>query len=305
MPNILKKKIKSNYKKSKNINKTKRNINRKNSKNSKNSKNKKYRQNTNYTKMMKGGSICKLFGTQLETSKPHNQLINNEYIIKLLGHIILGLLYIIDYDTEIYYFNTSQYNLKIPFFSQYNNVDKYLIIDKMIKAWQIKYNDDNIYLIYQKVENFNDLNESQPPYVLFRPHAFYMDEITKNTSINFYGKLEIHKITVDSITQIVNKDRVSVHWHDLQFSPSEPKLTFEELKLNPNTSNLYFVIFKPDDKIRPIFKGFFIIDVIPKIKIEDFEIIDQMTIITKNNFIDKFIENINDKFIKEVNFKKK
>ena len=61
MPNILKTKIKKNYKKSKNVNKTKRNINRKNSKNSKNSKNRKCRQNTNYTKMMKGGSICKLF----------------------------------------------------------------------------------------------------------------------------------------------------------------------------------------------------------------------------------------------------
>lgn len=80
MLNILKTKIKKNYKKSKNVNKTKRNINQKNS------KNRKYRQNTNYTKMMKGGSICKLFDAKSYEEKGVLKNIKDPLIINTQMH---------------------------------------------------------------------------------------------------------------------------------------------------------------------------------------------------------------------------
>ena len=130
----------------------------------------------------------------------------------------------------------------------------------MIKAWEVKYNTEPIYLIYQKAEFFSDMkNITRDPYLLFRPHAFYMTEKDKHNNVNFYGNLEIYEITKTNIKKIVVPNQIGVNWHTNQFSPSDPIITFKELNLKNNQKKLYFVIFTPNDK-RRIFKGLFIID---------------------------------------------
>jgi hypothetical protein len=145
--------------------------------------------------------------------------------------------------------------LKAPFFSQYHKYSLYAS-PKMIEAFQIDYHSTPLYLIHQRVLNYTD--DTHPnPYVLFRPHAFYIGA-DEDLGFNFNGVLNIYNYTT---TQSVNIPNVNVHYHDNVFSPRDPAILLDATGLNLEPGmNQYYVDFTPDNPIYPPFKAVFFIE---------------------------------------------
>jgi hypothetical protein len=178
---------------------------------------------------------------------------------------------------------TESYILKIPFFSQYSSYSDYYNnpdgnFPKLIEAIYLK--SKNLYVIHQYVEftkvNENDGEGQTQPYVLFRPHAFYINT-DQLKQFNFYGKLHIYNyrnecnIDVPIINIEYHKEGDSdILNNTLQFSPANPAILLDANGLDLQDGiNHYYVRFEPreiigskypNDTVPLLFEGIFLIE---------------------------------------------
>jgi len=161
-----------------------------------------------------------------------------------------------------------QHNLEvatIPFFSQYQNYEKYINyryydfttnkIVETIKVWKNQVKDQEIFLIYQNIyyysesqynnDKYNNKKNNKDASVLFRPHGFYI-----NPNIISFGDLKgdiniyEYEYENEKFRLLINQKKINdISWHHGQYSSNENHIFFEDLKLKKNEIKLYYVEF--------------------------------------------------------------
>jgi hypothetical protein len=144
---------------------------------------------------------------------------------------------------------------KIPFFSQYNNIDSYYAnnIQPLLRACSFKYINDSkeeetIYLVRQYILSKDDLGNNDDS-VQFKPQSFYLDDANGKVGneLNFEGTLKIYNFKTDKIYK--NK-KINVILNDKKYESSLPEINIkEDLKINTsiktnNDKNNYFYYIK-------------------------------------------------------------
>ena len=143
--------------------------------------------------------------------------------------------------------------LKIPFFSQYQTYKIYVNNPSVIQAFEIA-GSNHVYVIHQRVLYTTD-NAEVAPYVLFRPHAFYITD--PPVELNIFGTLSIYNfVTSNTITV-----RCNISYHDGIFSPRAPIIYLNEAGLALQDGiNKYYVRFTPFLPETRTFEGIFFLE---------------------------------------------
>jgi len=167
--------------------------------------------------------------------------------------------------SETHSYNTIfEYNrieiLKIPLFTHYNSVGKYL--GTLLQAWYFVFEGTRIYLVknYMFKSDYEDNKPTNPRHkeseIEFRPNTIYMKKsvYVPGNHLHFFGKLEIVNLKTKKLTI---KNNVLVFSHHGAFSNYDKTLKlYEDLEIdiridiydvsNVDADNLYYVKFTPD-----------------------------------------------------------
>jgi len=155
--------------------------------------------------------------------------------------------------------NTIAYNpavplAAIPFFSQYNMYDKFIIVDGLPQHIFCK-KIGEIYYIIQTVPDKDDFYETQVKHLLWRPHGLYIKN--EPNPFNITGKLTIKNI--ENGEMLFSSD-YGCSAHDRVYSNKTPQINFKEVWDNQEKFHLYYVEYNNvtvNDLTSVNFKGYF------------------------------------------------
>lgn len=196
--------------------------------------------------------------------------------------------------------------LKIPFFVHYNNLLNYVGTENnMLQACSFKFNNETIYLVKTYILPKDEHDPVVNHNIEFRPNSFYMDASTDYNityELHFFGKLEIINLKT---TKKTIKENVEVYSHLHTFSPPQNLLNLkDDLEidvLHVNIPYIYYVIFTPLDKKKPVFKGFYFIEFIDDVSV----IIGGPNVTNWNDIKNNITPNINPDLLKGGRYHKK